>query len=201
MQAVSAPANADALARSCQQVPPRVLPRLRIVVRSLLSPAAFAAKTYPHQTSHTEAGMKVRTSIAAIGAAALLGGGGAMVVPAIASATAASHTLKFTSVTERSVNFSKTTAAQQDRDLNSKGKIIGFDELYFAFNLKTGVAKSKVTVVTKGGMLYGSLTLTQTSISGKVTGGTGKFKGAAGTITARNLNSAGTRTAVTIRYH
>jgi hypothetical protein len=145
--------------------------------------------------------MKVRTPIAAIGAAALLGGGGAMVVPAIASATAASHTLKFTSVTERSVNFSKTTSAQQDRDLNSKGKIIGFDELYFAFNLKTGVVKGKVTVVTKGGMLYGSLTATQSSISGKVTGGTGKFKGAAGTITARNLNPAGTRTAVTIRYH
>ena len=34
-----------------------------------------------------------------------------------------------------------------------------------------------------------------------VTGGTGAFKGATGTITAKALNKAGTRTAVTITYH
>ncbi len=145
--------------------------------------------------------MKVRASLAAIGAAAVLGGAGAMVVPSIASAHSVTHTLKFTSVTERSVNFSKTTSAQQDRDLNNKGKVIGFDELYFAFDMKAGVAKGNVTVVTNGGMLYGTLRATQTSISGKVTGGTGKFKGARGTISAKNLNTAGTRTAVTIKYH
>lgn len=56
-------------------------------------------------------------------------------------------------------------------------------------------------MVTKGGILYGTLKLTQTAIAGRVTGGTGKFAGARGTISARNLNSKGTRTAVTIRYH
>jgi hypothetical protein len=38
-------------------------------------------------------------------------------------------------------------------------------------------------------------------IRGRVTGGTGAFRGAAGSITAKNLNKAGTRTAVTIKYH
>jgi len=33
------------------------------------------------------------------------------------------------------------------------------------------------------------------------TGGTGAFKGAKGTIRAKNLNKAGTRTAVTVKYH
>ncbi len=145
--------------------------------------------------------MKVRASIVAISAAALLGGTGAMVVPAIASAQPASHTLRFTSVTERSLNFSKTTSAQQDKDVNKKGKIVGFDELYIAFDLNTGTGTGKVTVLTNGGMLYGSLKLTQAAISGRVTGGTGKFKGARGTIVAHNLNSAGTRTSVTITYH
>jgi hypothetical protein len=36
---------------------------------------------------------------------------------------------------------------------------------------------------------------------GTVTGGTGSYQGAAGAILAKNLNSAGTRTAVTITYH
>jgi hypothetical protein len=145
--------------------------------------------------------MKIRASLAAISAAALLGGGAAIAVPSIASAHAVSHTLKFTSVTERSVDFSKTTSAQQDRDLNNKGKVIGFDELYFSFNLKTGVAKGNVALVTNGGILYGVLTATQSSIKGKVTGGTGKFKGAKGTIVAKNLNTSGTRTEVTVTYH
>jgi hypothetical protein len=35
---------------------------------------------------------------------------------------------------------------------------------------------------------------------GKVTGGTGRFRGATGTIRARNLNKAGTRTAVRVTY-
>ena len=38
-------------------------------------------------------------------------------------------------------------------------------------------------------------------IHGTVTGGTGAFRGAAGTILAKNLNNAGTKTSVTITYH
>ena len=36
---------------------------------------------------------------------------------------------------------------------------------------------------------------------GTVTGGTGAFKGATGTITAKALDQTGTRIAVTITYH
>jgi hypothetical protein len=146
--------------------------------------------------------MKIRTSIAAASAAALIGGTGALLLPAAASAHSVTHTLKFTAIQQKSVNFSRTTGASTDQDVNSAGKIIGFDEIYFAFNPKTNTATGGVTLDTNGGFLYGTLNLNTKGplMHGKVTGGTGSFNGATGTITAKNLNKSGTRTAVTIVY-
>jgi hypothetical protein len=145
--------------------------------------------------------MKVRTYIAAAGAAALVGTG-AFLLPARARPHATTHTLKFISVTKNSVIFTKNTGGQQDTDVNSKGKTVGFDMLYFKVTSSTSAAIN-LTVDTKGGFLYGTGTFhfnTGKLSNGKVTGGTGAFKGATGTIAARNLNSAGSRTAVTITY-
>jgi hypothetical protein len=145
--------------------------------------------------------MKIRMSIAAVGVAALVGTG-AFVLPAAASAHSASHTLKFISVTEKSAMFTKTTGGQQDTDVNTAGKIVGFDMLYFTASSAPTTAVN-VTVDTAGGFLYGTVTIntsTGAPINGKVTGGTGSFTGATGTIKAKNLNKAGTRTAVTITY-
>jgi hypothetical protein len=44
------------------------------------------------------------------------------------------------------------------------------------------------------------LALTSDPAYGKVTGRTGAFAGATGTITGKSLNRAGTRTAITITY-
>jgi hypothetical protein len=151
--------------------------------------------------NHVGGFMKVRTSIAAAGTAALIGAG-ALALPAVASAHTARHTLSFISVTKSSIMFTQTTGAQQDTDENSAGKVIGYDMLYFAANSKS-TAAINLTVDTNGGFLYGTGTVnlnTMAFTNGKVTGGTGKFRGATGTITAKNLNKAGTRTAVTITY-
>jgi hypothetical protein len=146
--------------------------------------------------------MKIRTSLAAVGAAVVLGTTGALVVPAVASAHSASATLKFISVTKSSTMFSKTSGGQQDTDVNAAGKTVGFDMLYFtAVSATTGAVNA--TVDTTGGFLYGTLTVnfkTGAISNGKVTGGTGSFVGATGTIKAKNLNKPGTRTAVTITY-
>jgi hypothetical protein len=141
-------------------------------------------------------------SIAVLGAAAVIGAG-AFLLPAVASPHATTHTLKFTAVTEKSANFSRNSGAQQEMDVNGKGKIIGFDNVYFQFNPKTNRAFGGVTLDTKGGFLYGTLDLNTNGpvIHGRVTGGTGKFKDASGTIVGRQLNKSGTRTAVTVRYH
>ena len=146
--------------------------------------------------------VKIRKSFAAVGVAVLVGAG-ALVIPAAASAHTTSHTLKFISVTKKSAMFTKTTGGQQDTDVNAKGKIVGFDMLYFKLTSPHGSAVN-VTLDTKGGFLYGTFNVnfnTGKITNGKVTGGTGKFKGATGTIRAKNLNTAGTRTAVTVTYH
>ncbi len=142
--------------------------------------------------------MKVRTSIAAAIAAVLVGTG-AFMLPAVASAGTASHTLKFISVEKASVNLSKTMFAQQDTDVSSTGKVIGYDELYLATSKTT--AAGWVTLDVDGGFIYATFTLnlkTGAITHGKVTGGARAFKGATGTFTATSVSS--TRTAVAITY-
>jgi len=144
--------------------------------------------------------MKIRTSVAAVGAAAVLAGTGAVLVPAVASAHSTAQTLKFTAVSLNSANFSQTVGGQAEKDVNSAGKTIGFDVINIKVNPTTQKPTAGgVTLDTNGGFLYGTLKFgNSATITGMVTGGTGTFKGAAGTITAKSLNQ--TRTAVTITY-
>jgi hypothetical protein len=146
--------------------------------------------------------MKART-LAAIGAAALIGATGAVMLPVAASARTVNHTLKFVSVRQQEVSVAKTETAQSDKDVNAKGKVIGFDMLYIVSSEQTDAVNANVTLDVKGGFLYGTLQLSPSGpvIHGKVTGGTGAFKGAAGTISAKVLNASGSRTAVSVTYH
>jgi hypothetical protein len=144
--------------------------------------------------------MRLHTSIASIGTAAVLVTAGAFLVPAAASAHPVTHTLKFTSVQQATANFSKTTGGAEDKDVNKAGKVIGYDVLRFTFNPKTNTVSIGVAVDTKGGLLYGVLRASSGPVSrGRVTGGTGTFRGVTGTITAKS-NKTGNKTAVTITY-
>jgi hypothetical protein len=146
--------------------------------------------------------MNLRLSLAAAGAAVILGTTGALMLPAVASAHSASTTLKFTSVQKASTMFTKMSGGEQDTDVNAAGKTVGFDMLYFAA-VSASTGNVNITIDTTGGFLYGTATAnikTGGISNGKVTGGTGSFVGATGTIKAKNLNKAGTRTAVTITY-
>lgn len=145
--------------------------------------------------------MKIRTAIAGAAAAAIVGTG-AFVLPAAASASTASHTLTFTAETKSSAAFSNSAAAEQDTDVNGAGKVVGYDMLYIELVSSTS-ADLNITVDVNGGMLYGTAKLTSAGIvvDGKVTGGTGAFAHAAGTLTVQTLNKAGTRHAVKITYH
>ena len=107
----------------------------------------------------------------------------------------------FTAETNGSAGLSSSTEAEQDTDVNSKGKVVGYDMLYLAFVSSTTVAIN-ITVDVNGGMLYGTATLNGEGVvsNGKVTGGTGSFKGATGKFTVKTLNKAGTRHAVAITY-
>jgi hypothetical protein len=143
--------------------------------------------------------VKLRTSIAAVGAAALVGSG-AFVLPAFASPHTATHTLKFISVSKSMVSFTKTSVGVQDTDVNKAGKVIGYDETYGVAVSATSSA-ADVAIDIAGGILYGTYTYnfkTGKITSGKVTGGIGAFKGARGTFTATGISN--TKTAVTITY-
>jgi hypothetical protein len=145
--------------------------------------------------------VKIRRSIVAASAAVVVGTTGALLAPAMASAHSATHTLKFTSVEKKSIMFTKSTGGQQDTDVNGAGKTVGFDMLYFAATSST-TAKMNLTVDTAGGYLYGTANFnfkTGAVTNGKVTGGTGSFVGATGTVKAKAISD--TKTAVTITYH
>jgi hypothetical protein len=143
--------------------------------------------------------MRIRRSITAAAAAVALSGTGALVLPAVASAHSASTTLKLTAVTVKSHPFTKTTNGLQETDLNSAGKTIGFDEVFITFTGGNS-ALANVAFDIKGGLLYGAVTTANAgkTFKGKVTGGTGTFKGATGTITAKAITN--NKTAVTIIY-
>ena len=143
--------------------------------------------------------MKLRTSLAAAGVAAALGAG-ALALPAVASASSATHTLKFTAVTNKQIMFNQTSGGSQETDVNAAGKTIGFDVLYFAAVSPT-TGNINVTFDTTGGLLYGTANVsikTNKVTNGKVTGGTGAFAGATGTITAKSAGK--NREAITITY-
>jgi hypothetical protein len=144
--------------------------------------------------------MKIRNSIAAAAAAATvaLGTAGALAGPALASPHCASHTLKFTTVTA-SVTLTKISGAIEGTDVNSKGKTIGYNVGYEVITGRTSATLSAATAVT-GGLLYVTAATTDLgkTYNGRVTGGTGAFKGATGTVSAKRIT--GQKLAVTIIY-
>ena len=143
--------------------------------------------------------MKIRTTIAAAGTATVLGITGAILLPAAASAHAITHTLTFTSVEQAQAKFSATAMGFEDKDVSKAGKVIGYDVLNVTADPTTGKVSAWVTLDTAGGLLYGTLKVSSNPVShGTVTGGTGAFAGATGTITAKSISA--TKTAVTITY-
>jgi hypothetical protein len=90
-------------------------------------------------------------------------------------------------------------ALRRPAAVSSPGKTIGFDDVYVTL-MGTNTATANVALDVKGGFLYGVVTTTDggKTFSGKVTGGTGAFKGATGTITGKVISS--TKTAITIIY-
>jgi hypothetical protein len=154
------------------------------------------AEPLPHRKGST---MRVLTSI--IGGGLVVGAvGGAFAVPALASPHAANHTLTFVAVTKASIGFSATSAGVQQTDVNKAGKTIGFDETYGTAISATAIANN-FTFDTKGGMLYGTYTLSLATgkvTDGKVTGGTGVFKHATGTLAAKAVS--GHKYSITVTY-
>jgi hypothetical protein len=176
-----------------------LMPGRALTGQALAVPAFGGPADGPARARTGEAIMKLRASLTAAGVAALLGTG-ALVLPAVASASSATHTLKFTAVTNKQIMFTRAAGGSQETDVNAAGKTVGFDVLYFAAVSQT-TGNINVTFDINGGFLYGTATVglkTNKVTNGKVTGGTGAFAGATGKITAKSAGK--NREAIKITY-
>jgi hypothetical protein len=129
--------------------------------------------------------MRARTYLAAASATAAIAAASAA-MPAFAADTAG-HTLRFDAVQVARHAFGKTTAAVLDKDVQA-GKIIATDGLDWSGRTAT------VALALSHGYLYGRFTINATTgaFAGKVTGGTGAYRGDTGTISGHAI-SAGRR--------
>jgi hypothetical protein len=135
------------------------------------------------------------------GALALSGIGGATALAASGGGSAAKmHTLKFNSITKGGHPVGRNSFAGIDVDKH-KGKVIGYDTINGTFDRSTQSIKIRVAVSLNGGLLYGKLhgVGPSTDLDGVVTGGTGKYKGATGTITTHELPNGNT-TQVVVKW-
>jgi hypothetical protein len=143
--------------------------------------------------------MQKALAVAALGAASAVGIA-AVAMPALASSGSTTHTLKFVAVDQKQTQPSKHTFVEDEQAVRG-GKVIGFGLLDGRITSSTG-GVGVVAFGTKDGLVYAKVTINNTpTTTGTITGGTGSFKGASGTISVTNLNKSGSRATVTIRYH
>jgi hypothetical protein len=121
---------------------------------------------------------------------------------AIATTSSSSHTLSFTSkATSTTAHFGRQFV---NTDKEVKGShTIGDDVVSGIVNPKAQTISGTVAIALKGGLIYARFTgnFANGALSGKITGGAGKFKGVAGTINGTPVGSSGNTEHLVVTYH
>lgn len=137
--------------------------------------------------------------VAAVGVASALAVTG--ISGGFASASSPTHTLKFTSVQTSEKDFGNEFV-DADKDVQN-GKVIGYDVV-------NGIADTKSETITvdfaaslHGGVLlgHGVGSFKTGKLTGKITGGTGKYKGIVGTVTGQATGPTDDNEKLIIVYH
>jgi hypothetical protein len=119
---------------------------------------------------------------AVAGAAAAAGAALAFGLGQSASAHAVTHTMTFTThqITDKIINGADVAT---DKNLRH-GVVIGYDVTSCRVNVNTHVARCSVAIARAGGLMYARahVNVETNKGGGVVTGGTGRFAGATGTI-------------------
>jgi hypothetical protein len=127
---------------------------------------------------------------------ALTGVGGSTMLNS-ADAAPTTHHMAFVAYSDRNINFSQRTFGGTEIDRRD-GHRVGFDVISGRFHPATRSVTIYVSVARRGGLLHAKVhDVSRTRYVGRVTGGSGRFKGASGIVTARNLQGNGTRVVVT----
>jgi hypothetical protein len=145
--------------------------------------------------------MRNISRIGVVAAAAALTAAGLGLSSASAGTTQAhSTTLRFTSVQQQALQngANEVTSGKDVHD----GTVSGFDATTCVANIQTHTASCDAAVARMNGVLYGHVvvSLSTGTGSGRVTGGSGAYKGATGTISVAPGSAPGTiRIAITYR--
>jgi hypothetical protein len=121
-----------------------------------------------------------------------------MLFAASAQAAGSSEVIKFVAV-QLSQKATKNGFVIKDNDFVGRKKV-GTDTLT-CLVVSQSKANCKFLVVRASGTIRANLVLNFSASGGKgtITGGTGKYAGAKGTLVFKNLNEEGTRTSVVLR--
>jgi hypothetical protein len=135
--------------------------------------------------------VKIASFVAALVAGAVLTGA--------AQAAGGSEVIRFVAVQVSQKQPNNETFISTENVLIN-GKKVGHDTLTCKA-ISQSKANCSIVFVFAAGKLKAKFPIVFTESSGKgtITGGTGKYAGAKGTLTWRNLNSEGTRTGVVVR--
>jgi hypothetical protein len=112
--------------------------------------------------------------------------------------SSAPHTMTFTSTSKSEVDPTATTFVSHNVD-KLNGKVIGYDLSSGNVDPDTGALTFHVAFGFKGGLVFADLKVVGGgTVSGPITGGSGKFAGVTGTITSEPPQGNSSR--VTLRY-
>jgi hypothetical protein len=118
----------------------------------------------------------------------------------VAASSTPTHTLSFKSVQLTSHNVGKTSFINTGKEVQH-GKFIGNNVVDGRYDVTTNTGVLSIAVALKGGLIYAHADVDSHGVisHGKVTGGSGTYKGITGTIT---VTSASKKTKdITITYH
>jgi hypothetical protein len=141
--------------------------------------------------------MNIRALIAGVGAAAVVGTGGLALTSTVASAQSKPQTLTYYTATLKSVAYSSTRSAVTESVYNSSGKLIGFEVETVSRAINAPITTFEDVIYLEAGVINATVTPSRAAGhgGGKVTGGTGTYSKAAGTIT---IGPDGAKAKVTI---
>ena len=142
--------------------------------------------------------MNIRALFAGVGAAAVVASGTLALTSTVASAQSKPQTLTYYTATLKSVAYSSTRSAVTESVDNSSGKLVGFEVETVSRAINAPITTSADVIYLESGVINATVTPSRAVAghgSGKVTGGTGSYSKAAGTVT---LAPDGARTKVTI---
>lgn len=125
---------------------------------------------------------------------------GVTLLPSASSAETPSKTMKFVLHEIATHPIGKDVFGGADVAKRG-GKTIGYDTISGSYNAKAKTITVEVAWGLKGGLITAQVhTKNMTSYTGKITGGTGDYKGISGTVSAHSPNQNSPKTYVKLTY-